>query len=742
VSSFRILTYNTQMRSALMEMGFPPSIPPVYTAPDRAKLISRAIVQSPVEIDVVCLNEIFDEPARDVLTSELEAEFPFQVAKADTFHTRIVSPGISDDIAEKVWELTFGPLDDLASIASLKFEDSGLFLASRFPFATVPTPPEVVALLGPLAFPQGVPRVRFFMYADSSDNDKFAAKGVLYAALKTPTGVRHVFMSHTQADTERAEENTGDRRKQIDVAAAFIEACVGQSPPFTEEVFFLGDLNVVGRPVDDRFAGEWTNLFGKPGAPMFEQLVDRWGRDQCPGGATGRADPGFTADVVYEPVRQRLDYLFTSATSQLAVQHLRVAKELADPQGKLPYLSDHQPLLADVNRTTQFCTPATALVTPPAAGDFDHSDALIEGMVRWYRFDVPGTYDVDLRHQGAETRYEIYLGDDFSTPQPPYREPSDPELGTRFVLAAPFFVKVFLVDRHSECSYTLRTHRHQGRTWRDAIVLVPGQARNEHFPKQPFNIDTGDADWDDSESKWFLVETPRVAVPRPIDLSVTVRNQTEDAGGGAEPTDVLLTLGRWDGVAPPASAVDQKGPDRDPITLEWQARDNDHFFVLVQRLTGTSTVVSFDIEARTSLTLLIARPSVDMSLTCQEETSGWGADDIALELRADGDLIAEIPNDVIGDFEDDAVRHVGDKVPNEFTPYTQGVEVKVIEEDDIDPDDVGTGTVPLVEAVVGAAGFTPLHVGTDGTLLGSLVIGVDDGRYAFVCRIARWHAGA
>ena len=112
------------------------------------------------------------------------AEFPYQVAKADTFHTRIVTPGISDDIAEAVWELTFGPLTDLSGLAMLKFEDSGLFLASRFPFATVPTPPAVVDLLGPLAFPNGVPVVRFLMYADASDNDKFAAKGVLYARLK------------------------------------------------------------------------------------------------------------------------------------------------------------------------------------------------------------------------------------------------------------------------------------------------------------------------------------------------------------------------------------------------------------------------------------------------------------------------------------------------------------------------------------------------------------------------------
>ena len=409
-NSMRILTYNTQMRSALMEMGFPPSIPPVYTAPLRAKLVSDAIVDSPEEIDVVCLNEIFDEPSRGILSQELSGEFPFQVSKVDTFHTRIVSPGIADDILEKVWELTFGPLTDLAGLAMLKLEDSGLFLASRFPFATVPTPPEVVALLGPFAFPNGVPVVRFLMYADSSDADKFAAKGVLYVRLQPPgAGVRHVFISHAQADTEAIEENTGDREKQIQTVAGFIEHCIGQTPPFSEEVFFLGDLNIVGHGDQDpeahppdRDAPEWTNLFGTPGAPMFDQLVDRWGRDQCPGGATGRTDPGFTADVVYPPARQRLDYLFTSASSQLAVQHLRIDRELADPHGVLPFLSDHQPLLADINIVAPHCTPATAFVTPDVV-DFSDNDSLIDGRVKWYRFDVPGTYDIDLQHLGADT---------------------------------------------------------------------------------------------------------------------------------------------------------------------------------------------------------------------------------------------------------------------------------------------------------------------------------------------------
>jgi Endonuclease/Exonuclease/phosphatase family len=754
--SMRILTYNTQMRSALMEMGFPPSIPPEYTAPQRAKLISKAILTNPEEIDVVCLNEIFDEPAREVLSQELRAEFPYQVAKADTFYTRIVKPGFTGDLADKIWELTFGPVADLAALAKLKLEDSGLFLASRFPFATIPASGDVADLLDPVAFATGVPVVRFLMYEAASDNDKFAAKGVLYVRLKPPGETdRHVFISHTQADTERVGENVGDRHKQIQNVADFIEQSIGEAPPFSKEVFFLGDLNIVGHgdqnedahPADPAEPDpEWTELFGKPAAPMFGQLVDRWGRDQCPGGLSGRTDPGFTADVVYPPYRQRLDYVFTSASSQLAVQHLRIDRELADPHGAMKYLSDHHPLRADFHQITPNCTPATAFPVPDVV-DFSRSASLFDGSVKWFRFDIPGTYDVALQHHGADTIYEIYLGDDFSTPQPAYRNITDPERGTRFVLAAPFFVKIHLVERRSECSFTLRTHRHEGRTWRDAIVLVPEQFRHEHYPAQPFNIDTADADWDDSESKWFLAETPRVRLAHPVDLSVGLFNPVEEAGGGPSPVPVRLSVGKWDGVAPPASLISDSGPSSDPQNISWPAGDNEHFFVLVQRTSSTSRVVSFDIVLSTPISLFIARPpALSTTLTCQVETSGWGADDIALELRADGELIADIPNSVIGDFEDDSVGDVGDKIPAEITPYIDGVEVKVIEEDDIDDNDVGVGTIPPVAEIRDDDEGSPFKVllprGLDGSVAGTLVIGVDDGRYGFTCRVSKWHPSA
>jgi hypothetical protein len=224
------------------------------------------------------------------------------------------------------------------------------------------------------------------------------------------------------------------------------------------------------------------------------------------------------------------------------------------------------------------------------------------------------------------------------------------------------------------------------------------------------------------------VETPRISVPGPIDMAVTVFDQSEE---------VRLTLGQWDGVQPPASFMDEAGPDALPLTLRWETRDNEHFFVLVQRVTGTSSSVEFTIEASTTVSLLLARPSVDTALTCREETSGWGADDIALEIRADGQLIADIPNSVIGDFEDDSVRHVGDKIADSITPYTEGIEVKVIEEDDIDSDDIGVGTIPL--AGEEPPGFAILHSGLDGTIQGALTIGVDDGIYGFTCRVSRWH---
>ena len=64
-----------------MEMGFPPSIPPVTTAEERAELIADAILSSRFSYDIVGLCEVFDEDSRDILRNRLRGRFPWIVTK-------------------------------------------------------------------------------------------------------------------------------------------------------------------------------------------------------------------------------------------------------------------------------------------------------------------------------------------------------------------------------------------------------------------------------------------------------------------------------------------------------------------------------------------------------------------------------------------------------------------------------------------------------------------------------------
>ena len=54
-------------------------------------------------------------------------------------------------------------------------------------------------------------------------------------------------------------------------------------------------------------------------------------------------------------------------------------------------------------------------------------------------------------------------------------------------------------------------------------------------------------------------------------------------------------------------------------------------------------------------------------LICTKETSGWGADDIELDITVDGKPLRYVGNDEIGDMEGDAVRDLAQWIP-EFVP--------------------------------------------------------------------------
>ena len=730
----RILTYNTQLRSWMMEVGWPPSLPPTYTAPDRAKLIVENILASAHDYDIVCLNEVFSEGARDVLSEGLRDAYPYQVTKADVLYTRLVRPGLLNDVSNKVFDLAFEPLLDVASLLALKFEDSGLFLASRWPFATVPLVQAVIDELGAAEaaalFPDGMLDISFLTYGDCSGGDCRASKGVLHARIRQSPEVSHdIFMSHTQADDDSVGENATERALQLASVWEFVTARTG-GPPFAHPTYFLGDLNIVGGLADDAApAAEWQSFFATAGSPFTDQLRDLWGQDQCRGGASGLTDPGFSADVRYPPLRQRLDQI-VAFTGPFVSQHIRIDWPLAAaPPGLagISRLSDHRPLGVHLGRPHPHAAPQDAMLLVGSVTDAGR--LLGPGETFWYRFDQQGTYEFDLDHRDPDVYYEVYLGSDLSTPQPPYRNESHPRWGTRYVLLAPFFVKVGNRRRDREFVYGFRSHRHEATSPEDAIHLVPSVPYGQTFPvAQQIRGDSPVTPWPDPDTKYFLVETPRVDSSRAISMSAEVT--------WAEDTPLTLWVAEWDAPSPP-TLLDDAGGDVSPRSVRWQGRPAQTFLLGVGRLDPAHPAVAFTITATIDISLLIGGQSGNPVLVCTDETSGWGSDDIAVELTSDTGWSRRVGNGEIGDFDQDDSRDMWQYIPD-VVSYEAGLTVTVIEEDAIDDNDVGSQTIPPFAEVPGWSQWTPIGPDDPHRITGAVTIDVDDGTYTFRCTLATW----
>ncbi len=747
--SLRILTYNTQLRSWGMEVGADESIPPSETAEDRAKLIAENILASANDYDIVCLNEVFDEDARLILMAILLPHYPYAVTKADVAGVEVAWPGKPilplNPMALLLGVTGISFIGSWLALGKPKVEDSGVMLLSRWPFALEPITEAMVSLLDPRAVseltPIGMPRVAFKPYVASTGGDAWASKGVVYARVKRGDDqVYHVFASHTQADDHALGEHETERKGQMAEVAEFITKCVGPAP-FSEEVFFLGDLNIHGgqsQAAAEPATREWKEQFATPGLPLCDHLVDGWGRYQCTGGP-GLRDRGTTAPAVYPPPEQRLDYFFRSATSGLTVQHLYIDYALATvPPGVdgVSYLSDHRPLGADLNRPQPNSTPPEALsCVPDTNGMYSDSDYRLPGGVKWYRFDLKGTYEFKVASP-FPVRFDVYLDTDLSRPRQQYREEALPDFGIRYVLAStPFLVKVYCTDRRTEFQFDFRAHLHLGASIRDAIDLVPENPYGEAFPAgQLLNTDAVEAPWDDTDSKWFRLDAPRTPVAGPIHLGAEVK-LVDHAEGGA-----LVVAGRQE-VNGQLTEVARDGPSTGPLSLRWDGRSSERFFIGVQRQDRAGAALGFEIVARTSITILLGGTVGTPRLVCMEETSGWGSDDIALGLAADGATLRDISNDEIGDFDQDDVRDLDQWIPPTAV-YTSHVDVTVIEEDGIDPDDVGSRQLPILSALAGAPGITTDPADPDGTVRVRVSVDVDDGRYELRCSLSRWHEKA
>ena len=274
---------------------------------------ATAIARRMKDYDVVCLQELFDEEAREVF---LDAAF------AQGF------PG--DSIVAKLW-------DDWLH------EDSGLFFASRLPFASG----------------------KDYGYEEFDDNasltfDSLADKGIFAAPLDVGGGKRlYVFHTHMQSDVQEHEYTTVRERQLEQIRRLMVRALQKESNLANVSALFLGDMNVIGETKPPGYG------LG-PRTAEYQSLVARMGSPIDVFRAANPTSPGYTWDGVNngrtgnrkgtgDGIMQRLDYFFALtrlplesrdprfclAVPQIAeakVQRMRVNNPVGGQTGPL---SDH-----------------------------------------------------------------------------------------------------------------------------------------------------------------------------------------------------------------------------------------------------------------------------------------------------------------------------------------------------------------------------------------------------------------
>jgi len=756
VDSLRIVTFNTQLRSWAMEIGARGD--PFFdeTAESRARAIARRILNSSFDYDIVALNEVFDEDAREILEDDLAAKYPNALIKADVKDLALQAVGGAFVLTTNLLLAAYG----ISVLFSTKLEDSGLMLFSRFPFATIPPPPGFEAF-----YPGGIPYVFFLPYTVSKGDDEAAAKGAVFARIMIgPGDPCDVIISHTQASYDSDDEHSSTRATQFLEVFGMVKTHIGLPMPQEREVIFMGDLNVEGAFREAGVSQEWTSIFNTPGGFFTDGIHDSWVYQQSPGAffstpaSHPRAYPGPWDLGLTTADSKRLDYILQRPPGgdRLTTQHLTIAYELTTSNpaidgSVIPYTSDHYALRADLAREHPHCRAATALVVPlnPAAPDFQRNGTLRPGRMEWYRFDQPGTYAFNaLPVAGPTPAFEVYLGTNLTMPMSQYRLEVLPDRGLKYVLPdAPFFVRVFYPDRHVGGTYQFRSYRYTGRSREEAIQLVPHiPLRHTTTGNAPLNSDDPATPWDEGDAVWFCADTDRVDSGRDQDLVFRIRHLYN------VPIFNLMLLLQDD--AGNLQLLDQTGPVRDQGEVRWATSRRVRLYVLVKRddpryplghpLKYSAT--DFVVEFATNLTYLFGlkggRPGNELRVFCSDETDGFlgseaGADDMRINLKTDGLLEQSLSNDDVGDFDQGDTRSLEPWV--NVVRYVESYTVELVEMDDVSADDRASVTIPniaQVEAMVGT--FALVSKEGDGTLHGWFQIDFGDGKYRFHCSLARW----
>lgn len=526
-SSLRVATYNTAL--IIIKLG-----PPVGTIDindgmagdmsytERAAEIAAGIIRDDNEI--VALNEVFSDDAREVLVQMLAVKYPYYISKI-----RGQAPHPAAVILSEIFE------DVPAGALLADTNDSGLMLFSKYPFvkfSSSVTPPhsvdEVVGMNGPQPWGGDASELAVTTYGTSNGGDGLASKAVAMVRVKNPNDnmIINVAFSHMQASYSVPDpEGTQSRKAQFADIKQLITKSLTVQEMDTQQVYLMGDLNVIGgnkqNPGTDH---EWHNTFQDPinlvkgffacGIGVCSAAGDKPFATDSWGFETSVQDLGISNNID----NARLDYILHNkptltdftvkpiVTAPLCMQHVSIAYEMGKPIGYgTLQLSDHFPVRADFNKGADFCSPnGDAGASGPKVIDFPPGSAqditigpaqgakiTFPGSMQWYRIDKPGSYSLEPSGPNADhVGVNVYAATDLSRPLPPFYAEEEPRWGPKYCMTdPPYYVRVFAKDpatgnpdRTWTGDYSISFHEYRGTTPEDSISLAGGYLQPYNWP--------------------------------------------------------------------------------------------------------------------------------------------------------------------------------------------------------------------------------------------------------------------
>lgn len=477
--SLRIATYNSYLLSPLFKCPpfaglMPECLAQIEGESEQwAKRLASEILDHHDELDVIVLNEVWDEDAKKILAERLKNLYPNQVRNIDapllTIRASVFQGGVNAQ-AEAI----------------PKGEDSGLMLFAKkdFEFVDLPRarfrwPADAASELD-----ASTPHVAFVLFEACSDFDCLSAKGAAMVRLrhKASGQIHNVVMTHLQADyPDDGSSYANTRLKQLEAVRELIEQTHPDLPgrllDGRETLFFLGDLNVPY--LKDRT--EWDRRFteGYFATSMYEAAhFTSSRRDVLP---TNETD------------EERLDYIlaaprpWTSGSKHTCVQHVTYPVEFRALE------SDHFMVHASVQSGFHHCSPSIArpivLGTGTQGVVVDHDGTRdvtrihAPDAMQWFLVDAGEGGTFSIGRDSNDVRAEVYLPEDLTTPVSRYNTTLG-KLPTgcmracyaydKFVLPGRFYVRVRGALRTTTTNYALHVRRHTCATRQDACVLMPG----------------------------------------------------------------------------------------------------------------------------------------------------------------------------------------------------------------------------------------------------------------------------